>query len=129
MSRFRRVRTLALLFALIAGPLGCAKSGPEKYVIGFANPLTAGSADLGRLAQLGVMLRVKEINEAGGINGKQIEVLYNDDKSDPKEAANIAQLLASTPEVLAVIGHFNSSCTIAGKAVYAQAHLVEFSCA
>jgi branched-chain amino acid transport system substrate-binding protein len=72
-------------------------------------------------------MRADEINAAGGINGIPLELEFQDDKGDPKEAANAAQKLGSNPNVLAVLGHFNSSCSLAGKEVYNSMGVLQLS--
>ena len=50
-----------------------------------------------------------------------------DDKADPKEAANVANKLAADESVVGVIGHINSSCTLAGAPIYNKAGLVQIT--
>ena len=52
----------------------------EKIIIGFTGPLTGDSAFLGKSAQKGIQLAVDEINLKGGVNGKQVKVIYEDDQ-------------------------------------------------
>jgi branched-chain amino acid transport system substrate-binding protein len=75
----------------------------------------------------GAQLAVDIVNKAGGIDGKQVEIVFEDDKSDPKEAASIANKYAADKAMLAVIGHYNSSCTLAGAPIYNKAGIVEIS--
>lgn len=90
----------------------------DKIKIGVAVPMTGGSAELGSRVFNGAKLAADEINEAGGINGKMIELVSMDDRADPKEAANIANLLVADKEIIAVIGGYNSSCTLASAPIY-----------
>ena len=59
-------------------------------------------------ATVAVDMAVKEINAAGGINGKMIEIIEFDSGSDPKQAALAARTLAQDHDVLAILGPFSS---------------------
>jgi branched-chain amino acid transport system substrate-binding protein len=107
--------------------LGCGGGETETYKIGVVGPFTGDGAQFGEMIRMGVEMKAHEINEAGGINGVMLELELQDDKGDPKEAANVAQKLGSNPDVLAVIGHFNSSCSLAGKEIYNQMKVLQLS--
>ena len=98
-----------------------------KVYIGVSAPLTGDNAEYGDYFKTGALLAVKHINAAGGINGKQLEVVIEDSKADPKEAILIAQHFISDPKILAVIGDFNSSASMAAAQIYDPAGLVEIS--
>ena len=65
------------------------ETGPIK--VGFLGALTGDVASLGIGAQAAVQIATDEINKAGGINGRQIEVTYEDGKCSPSGSANAAQ--------------------------------------
>jgi len=88
-----------------------AESG--NILIGIGAPMTGSGAQYGELVKQGVELAVEEINAAGGILGKKITVMYGDDKSDPKEATLAASKFCTNKDMIAYIGNFNSSCTLA----------------
>ncbi|MEW5766383.1 MAG: ABC transporter substrate-binding protein [bacterium] len=110
---------------------GCApkEEAREEQVItmGLAAPMTGDNAQFGEMIKRGAGLKVKELNAAGGIKGIKIKLIEEDDVANPQEAATVAQKFANNPEVLIVIGHFNSSCSLAGKPIYQEAGLVELS--
>ena len=72
-------------------------------------PLTGGVATIGNQFKSAAELKIKEVNDAGGIDGRMVELVSYDDKMDPKESANIAQLIAADESILAVIGTYSSS--------------------
>jgi len=86
--------------------------------IGLAGPFTGPIAETGGTIKKAVELAVDQVNKAGGINGKQVDLLVEDDKADPKEAAAIANKFVADPAVLGVLGDYNSSCTLAAAPVY-----------
>lgn len=138
----RGIRILAALLVMLLFVAGCAGGSTEKkpaeqqqgqpekpktIKIACSFPLSGSSAELGQRTLRGITLAVEEINAAGGINGKKIEIVSMDDRADPKEAANVANLLAANAEILAVIGHNNSSCTLAAAPIYNKAGLPNLS--
>ncbi len=80
--------------------------------IGTIAPKTGSYASFGSAATNGASLAVKEINEAGGIDGKQIELISTDDQSDPTECLNAFNSLVSDGVGL-VVGSVTSGCTSA----------------
>ena len=72
----------------------------------------------------GIMLAAEEVNKSGGIDNRQIEVLKFDDKGLTMEGINIAQELADNPEVMAVIGHWNSHVTLPVASIYENSELL-----
>jgi branched-chain amino acid transport system substrate-binding protein len=130
-----------LLALLLALPLlaGCPSNGSgtntptdtapagDALRIAFAGPLTGSAASLGNASKKGAELAVELRNAAGGVNGKQVQLAVEDDKGDANEATNVAQKLANDTSILAVIGHFNSSCSNAAKDTYNRVGVIEFS--
>lgn len=118
---------LVLVLALAIWMTGCANnSAPEEVAplyIGLAAPLTGDSAMYGETVRDGVAFAVDQINTAGGINGQQLELVIQDDKGDPQEAAMVAQKLSEDTSLFCVIGHVNSTCTIAALPIYQKAGL------
>jgi len=103
-----------LLFILTF--LQCTSKKDVIY-LGTAGPLTGDQAKMGNDILNGVTLAVEEWNERGGLLGKRIEIVQGDDRHDPKEAVIVANRLVNRGAV-AVIGHFNSSCSIPASRVY-----------
>lgn len=100
---------------------GCkSKSNTVKIAAGL--PLTGDIASLGQGLKRSVSLAIEEANAANALPYK-LELVAYDDRSDPKEAVNVANRIVSDPAVVAVIGHFNSGCSIPASRVYAQAGL------
>jgi branched-chain amino acid transport system substrate-binding protein len=123
-----RFLTAAFVAALVLTALGgCGKKAEETYLVGMTGPFTGDGAQYGEMARMAAEMKADEINRAGGIGGIPLELEFQDDKGDPKEAANTAQKLGSNPRVLAVLGHFNSSCSLAGKEVYNSMGVLQMS--
>ncbi len=106
---------------------GCGEKG-NVVKIGFASPLTGDQAKMGIDSLNGMKLAVEEANAKGDIlPGTKIEIAAFDDQHNPSQAVNVAKRLASDSDVLAVLGHFNSSCTMPASAVYHEARLVHIT--
>lgn len=99
----------------------------KKVVIGTGSPLTGPSAVDGQQIRDGVLLAVKLAQESGKLAEYEITVDPQDDKSDPKEGATIANRFNSNNDVLAVIGHYNSSVTLAAAPILTKAQIVQIS--
>ncbi len=120
------ITLFACMAFAVAGLTACGDSAAEDTLkIGFAGPLTGDCSQDGIACREAALLAVKEVNDAGGIDGKQVELVDYDDKSDPKEAAAVANKLAEDTSILGVVGHYNSSCTLAGAPIYNKAGIVE----
>lgn len=85
-------RRLALVLTLCLAMLSLAacgkKNDDEKFYIGGIGPLTGQNAVYGQHVKIAAEIAVKEINEAGGINGALIEFRSEDDESDPEKSVN-----------------------------------------
>lgn len=125
MSRLFKAASVAALVLIAFG--GCGKKAEKTYLVGVTGPFTGDGAQYGEMARMAAEMKADEINKAGGVNGVPLELEFQDDKGDPKEAANTAQKLGSNPNVLAVLGHFNSSCSLAGKEVYNSMGVLQMS--
>ena len=90
-----------------------AKSGGDTVKIGAIAEMTGANASYGTSMMRGFKLAVKEINAAGGINGKKLQLVEADTKSEPAEAANAMSKLISQDKVPMVAGIFTSSSAIA----------------
>src|SRR5215211_3639651 len=87
--------------------------GTDKVRVGVFMSLTGTTANFGISSVNGIKLAADEINAAGGINGKQVELLVQDDRSDASEAATIVTKFVTQDQVHAVIGEVASSRSIA----------------
>ncbi|MBP1865843.1 branched-chain amino acid transport system substrate-binding protein [Clostridium tetanomorphum] len=107
LSLFMALLMTASLFA------GCGKGGAnnkdagskgDTIKIGLDYELSNEVALYGQSLVTGIELAFKEINEAGGVLGKKVEIIKADNKSDTAEAANVAAKLATRDKVVAILG-------------------------
>ena len=88
----KKIVSVILVAAMAVGCLaGCGSKeakNEDAFYIGGIGPVTGDAAIYGTAVQNGAQIAVDEINEAGGINGHQIEYNFQDDQGDPEKAAN-----------------------------------------
>jgi len=114
---------MAVIIAMVAVlgfVAGCSgEKKPDTVTIGIAGPMTGDQSKMGMDFKNGVQLAVDEWNAKGGVLGKKVVMLVEDDQHDPKQAVAIANKLANEG-VAGVIGHFNSSCSIPASLTYEE---------
>lgn len=93
-------------------------TGPIR--IGHYASMTGKEATFGQSTDQGIRLAVKEINAAGGINGRMLEVITYDTKGESREAGTAVTRLITNDKVTAVLGEVASSLSLAGGAVAQQ---------
>src|ERR1041385_5204907 len=105
----------SLLFAFACerkgGPGAGGNSGP--IVVGYYGDLTGRTSNFGQSTKNGVEMAVDEINKAGGINGREIKVLSEDDEGRPEKAATVVTKLIDQDRVVALLGEVASGNTLA----------------
>ena len=126
-------KVIALILALVLPVFLLAGCGAQKETsagsgnvikVGFAGPLSGASGQVGASCYNGALMafneRKAELEEKSGCT---LEFVTNDDQSDPTVAVTIGQKMVSDPDVLIMIGHCNSSCTISSSAITCPAEL------
>jgi branched-chain amino acid transport system substrate-binding protein len=111
-----RAAVVAALAALI---VGCAKK-ENAVKIAVAVPLTGDMGTEGQGLLRAVQLAVAEAN-AAHLFPFPLQAVPFDDRADPKEAVNVANLIVADSNMVAVVGHYNSGCAIPAAKVYARA--------
>ena len=141
----KKVILFTLVLTLLVSPLvGCNSGGKdggndggnddgngaatgEPIVIGAFGPLSGGAAMVGDTMMKGIELAVKEYNDEGGINGRPIELIKEDDEQNPAKAVSAVNKLVHSDNVLAVIGTVNSSATLASMEVTQEAKIPQIT--
>lgn len=103
----------SLGLALAVGACHGSTSGPIR--IGVAGPF---SQPRGASMKLAAQQAQDEINKAGGIGGRRLELVFGDDSAGTDAAVRVAQHFADDPSILAVVGHLTSGTTLAAAAIY-----------
>ena len=120
----------SLLIAVLAGGIAVgltplATEAQEPIVIGFSAPLSGDYAEYGNNFRKAVTLHVDEINAAGGVGGRMIEIIESDDRSDSREASAVAQRYVDNDDILAAMASFASTPSMAAAPIYQRAGLVQ----
>jgi len=108
-----------LAVAVLSSTLACErKSGGTAdttgdILVGFYGSLTGDGASFGQSSREGAELAVDELNAAGGVLGRKLRLLVEDDQSKPEEASNAVTKLVTQDKVVAVIGEVASRRTLA----------------
>lgn len=97
---------------LIAGFAGAA-SAQSTIKIGVVQPLTGAFANSGTDVVEGAKIATDEINAAGGVLGKKLELVIEDTKSNPTEATSVTEKLIVRDKVVALMGASSSTATLA----------------
>lgn len=120
------MKTKTLALALAAGLLaGSPVVAQDPIVLGLSAPLTGDYAEYGNNFKRAIDLHVEQINAAGGVAGRPLEIVENDDRSDSAQTTAIAQRYVNDPEILAVIGSFASTPSMAAAPIYQRAGVVQ----
>lgn len=114
------VAALASLAGFTASAMAQGTPAGQPIKVGHYGSMTGKEATFGQSTDNGIRLAVEEINAAGGINGRMIEVITYDTKGESREAGNAVTRLITSDKVTAVLGEVASSLSIAGGAVCEQ---------
>lgn len=111
MKKFQ-LKKMTLAVALGFGAsLAYAQSGPIK--IGVVTPLSGTYTPIGEQVKMGLDLAAKEINATGGINGRKVDLIYEDEEANPAVATQKAEKLFQVEKVDFLTGTVNSGSTLA----------------
>ncbi len=100
----------ALAAALALFAAGCSKSESDTIAIGGIFPLSGDVAVYGVECKKGIDLAIDEINEAGGVNGKKLVLIGEDDEGKPDKSVNAFKKLTTKDKVKFIIGSLTSGC-------------------
>ncbi|MEK7205321.1 MAG: ABC transporter substrate-binding protein [candidate division NC10 bacterium] len=114
-------RGFLIVLAAIAVLATTPALAQESIKIGFFAPITGPAAADGASAQHAVELAVKEVNAAGGIKGKKVELIVYDDRLNPQEAVAIANKLIEKDQVIGVVSGSYSGPTRVTAPIFAKA--------
>jgi branched-chain amino acid transport system substrate-binding protein len=106
---------LAVVLSFLIGAFfGCSKKQPEtsEIKIGILTPLTGDVASWGEMQKRSTDLALEKVNLRGGIRGRKVKVLYEDDQANPKVGVNTFNKLATVDKVAIVVGCPASNVTL-----------------
>jgi branched-chain amino acid transport system substrate-binding protein len=115
---------LGAAFAAVLSASTLARAA-EPLVIGLFGPMSGERSALGVRFKEAATMFADEVNQAGGIAGRPVEVRVEDSRGTPREAANIAQKFAQDPAVLVVLGGQTSTESMAAGPILAEAKIAQ----
>ncbi|MCS6853860.1 MAG: ABC transporter substrate-binding protein [Elioraea sp.] len=124
MTTTRRSLLAAAALAPLAAPL--AQSQPRRVLIGYQLPLTGEFSQYGERFRNSALMALDAFNRSGRLP-VPVEIVFEDTRSDPREAVAVARKFVDNREIVAVLGDFSSSASIQAGRVYAEAGMPQLS--
>jgi branched-chain amino acid transport system substrate-binding protein len=118
--------TLALCASLATAQNSNQGVSKDEIVLGSIQDLSGPIAGFGKQVRLGMLLRVEEINEQGGINGRKVKLIVEDSAYDPKKAVLAAQKLVNQDKIFAMVGHIGTAQNMAAMPVQFEKNVINF---
>ena len=122
-------RTAVALALALSAPLALAQSQgvtKDEIVIGSIQDLSGPLAGFGKQDRLGMMLRVDEVNEQGGINGRKLRLIVEDSGYDPRRAVLAAQKLVNQDKIFAMVAHIGTAQNMAAMPIQFEKNVINF---
>jgi branched-chain amino acid transport system substrate-binding protein len=122
------LKLIAASLALASTAAMAQSQGVSKneLVLGSIQDLSGPLAGFGKQVRFGMMLRVDEANEQGGINGRKIKLLVEDSGYEPRRAVLAAQKLVNQDKIFAMVGHIGTAQNMAAMPVQFQKNVINF---
>jgi branched-chain amino acid transport system substrate-binding protein len=117
---------LMLTVSLAALALSAGAAFADDLTIAVAGPMTGPVASIGEQMKRGAEAAAQAINEAGGVNGRKVKIVVEDDACDPKQAVAVANRIVSQ-QIKFVDGHACSGSSIPASEVYADNNVLMMS--
>src|SRR4051812_44454759 len=127
MQRFLAAATAA--FVALAGAASAAEQqgvSKNEVVLGSIQDLSGPIAGFGKQVRNGMLLRVDEINEQGGLHGRKLRLLVEDSGYDPKKAVLAAQKLVNQDKIFIMAAHIGTAQNMAAMPVQFDKNIINF---
>ena len=111
-----------------SGDSGEAAPSGDTIKIGLYATITGPNALAGEMAEKGARLAIKEVNEAGGVNGQMLELVVYDDKSTPEGAVRAVTRMVDVDQVAAMVGSNSSPNIVAASQITEDAGVLQIGC-
>ncbi|WP_066267129.1 ABC transporter substrate-binding protein [Hydrogenophaga palleronii] len=98
----------------------------DEITLGSIQDMSGPLAAFGKQVRMGMLLRVDEVNEQGGINGRKVKLLVEDSGYDPKRAVLAAQKLVNQDKIFMMVGHIGTAQNMAAMPVQFQKNVINF---
>nr|MCU0965747.1 ABC transporter substrate-binding protein [Burkholderiaceae bacterium] len=98
----------------------------DEILVGSIQDLSGPIAAFGKAVRQGMLLRVEEANEQGGVHGRKLKLLVEDDGYDPKKAVLAAQKLVNQDKVFIVVAHTGTAQNNASMPIQFEKNVINF---
>lgn len=122
----KEAMTLALLIAAAASANATQGVSKTEIVVGSIQDFSGPLAGYGKQARNGMNLRVEELNEQGGVNGRKIVLKFEDSGYDPRRAVLAAQKLVNQDKAFVIAGHVGTAQNMAAMPVQFEKGVINF---
>jgi branched-chain amino acid transport system substrate-binding protein len=122
----QRIAGLLIALAAALAVSGCGGGDDSTTPVAVVGPITGQYASFGAQMKNGGEMAVADINAAGGVLGKKLDLSIGDDACDPKQAVAVANQMSAAGVKLAA-GHYCSGSSIPASKVYADGDMVQIS--
>lgn len=122
-------RIVVAIALALSMPLAVAQTQgvtKDKIVVGSLLDLSGPLAGFGKQLRNGMTLRTEELNEQGGVNGRKLSLLIEDDGYDPRKAVLGAQKLVNQDKIFAMVGHLGTAPNMAAMPVQFEKNVINF---
>jgi branched-chain amino acid transport system substrate-binding protein len=119
---------IAATLALAAGAVQAQTQGVSKdeILVGSILDMSGPLAAFGKATRQGMVLRVEEANEQGGVHGRKIKLVVEDDGYDPKKAVLAAQKLVNQDKIFIMAGHIGTAQNNAAMPIQFEKNVINF---
>ncbi|MCO5099724.1 MAG: ABC transporter substrate-binding protein [Burkholderiaceae bacterium] len=122
-------RTIVALALAASAPLALAQTQgvtKDEIVVGSLQDLSGPLAGFGKQLRSGLQLRAEELNEQGGVHGRKIRLIIEDDGYDPRKAVLGAQKLVNQDKIFAMVAHLGTAPNMAAMPIQFEKNVVNF---
>ena len=125
-----KLKTIVALCALSLGPVAQAQTAQgvskTEVLIGSIQDMSGPLAGYGKQARNGMLLRIDELNEQGGVHGRKFKLAVEDSGYDPKKAVLAAQKLVNQDKIFIMAGHLGTAQNMAAMPVQFEKNVINF---
>lgn len=119
----RRLLAVAASTALLSAHALAADPIP----VGFFSHLSGNFAEYGASFKNGIELYLDKVKAQGGVEGRPIQLIVEDDRNSPQEAATVARKIVATPGVVLAIGSWSTTASLAAAPIFTEAKIPQIS--
>jgi len=123
-TSIHRLLAAAALSGLLSAPSLAAE---PPITIGLFAHLSGNFAEYGASFKNAVELYLDKLNAEGGINGRPVKLVVEDDRNSPQEAATVARKIVATPGVVLAIGSWSTTASLAAAPIFTEAKIPQIS--